>query len=71
MKLPSNIDASGFINAFQNSDYRIRRQTGNHVRLSKQQNGQQNITVPNHDPLTIGTLNAKLANVAHHLGVTK
>jgi predicted RNA binding protein YcfA (HicA-like mRNA interferase family) len=71
MKLPRNIDASEFIKALQKYGYRISRQTGSHVRLSTQQNGNHNITVPNHDPLRIGTLNAILADVAHHHGVTK
>jgi len=36
-----------------------------------QQNGQHHITIPNHDPLKIGTLNAILTDVAQHLGVSK
>jgi len=51
--------------------YLSTRQSGSHIRLSTQQNGQHHITIPNHDPLKIGTLNAILTEVAQHLGIPK
>jgi len=51
--------------------YESTRQSGSHIRLSTQQNGQHHITIPNHDPLKIGTLNAILTEVAQHLGIPK
>ncbi len=71
MKLPRNIDAQQFIKALQKYGYQPSRQTGSHIRLTTQQNGQHHITVPNHDPLRIGTLNAILTDVAQHLGISK
>ncbi len=71
MKLPRNIDAQQFIKALQNYGYQPTRQTGSHIRLTTQQNGQHHLTIPNHDPLRIGTLNAILTDVAQHLGVSK
>jgi len=71
MKLPRNIDAPQLIKALQKYGYQPSRQTGSHIRLTTQQNGQHHITVPNHDPLRIGTLNAILTDVAQHLGISK
>jgi len=51
--------------------YESTLQSGIHIRLSTQQNGQHHITIPNRDPLKIGTLNAILTEVAQHLGIPK
>ena len=71
MKLPRDIDASDLIKALYKFGYQPTRQTGSHIRLTTQQNGQQHLTIPNHDPIKIGTLNAILTEVAQHLGVSK
>jgi len=39
--------------------------------LSTQSNGEHHVTIPNHDPLRVGTLGAILASVAAHLGVSR
>ncbi|MEI1374136.1 type II toxin-antitoxin system HicA family toxin [Nostoc sp. UHCC 0926] len=46
-------------------------QKGSHIRLTTQQNGEHHITVPAHDPIKIGTLNAILRDVAAHAGLTR
>ncbi|MHC5830542.1 MAG: type II toxin-antitoxin system HicA family toxin, partial [Nostoc sp.] len=46
-------------------------QKGSHIRLTTQQNGEHHITVPAHDPIKIGTLNAILKDVAAHAGLTR
>jgi predicted RNA binding protein YcfA (HicA-like mRNA interferase family) len=61
MKLPRDIDASDLIKALYKFGYEPTRQTGSHIRL----------TIPNHDPIKIGTLNAILTEVAQHLGIYK
>jgi predicted RNA binding protein YcfA (HicA-like mRNA interferase family) len=71
MKLPRNVDSQQLIKALQKYDYQATRQTGSHIRLTTQQNGQHHITIPNHDPLRIGTLNTILTEVAQHLGISK
>ena len=68
MKIPRNIDAQQLIKALHKYGYEPTRQTGSHIRLTTLQNGQHHITIPNHDPLRIGTLNAILTDVAQHLG---
>ena len=50
-------------------DYMATRQSGSHVRLTCNVPTQHHVTVPNHDPLRIGTLAGILAAVAdaHHM----
>jgi len=71
MKLPRDIDALQLIKSLTKFGYEPTRQSGSHIRLTTQQNGQHHITIPNHDPLKIGTLNAILTEVAQHLSVSK
>jgi predicted RNA binding protein YcfA (HicA-like mRNA interferase family) len=71
MNLPRDIDSSKLIKALRKLGYETTRQSGSHIRLTTQQNGQHHITIPNHDPLKIGTLNAILTEVAQHLGIPK
>ena len=46
--------------------YRVTRQSGSHVRLTTDTPSQHHVTIPNHDPLKVGTLAAILADVAAH-----
>lgn len=71
MKLVRNIDAQQLIIALQKYGYQPSRQTGSHIRLTTHQNGQHHITIPNHNPLRIGTLNAILIDIAKHLEISK
>jgi len=71
MKLPRDIDSQQLIKSLNKFGYEPTRQSGSHIRLTTQQNGQHHITIPNHDPLKIGTLNAILTEVAQHLSVSK
>lgn len=41
------------------------------MRLTSQQNGEHHITIPRHDPLRIGTLNAILKDISEHLGISR
>ena len=61
----------GFIKSLKHFEYAVTRQTGSHIRLSTQQNGQHHITIPNHNPIKIGTLSAILADIAVHFNKTK
>jgi len=71
MKLPRDLDASDLIQLLHKFGYEPTRQTGSHIRLTTQQNGQHHLTIPNHDPLKIETLNAILSEVAQHLSISK
>ena len=49
--------------------YEITRQSGSHIRPTTQEYGEHHVTIPNHDPLRIGTLAAILDAVAAHHGL--
>lgn len=71
MKLPRDLSGSELVNALDRLGYEISHQKGSHIRLTTQQNSEHHITVPAHDPIKIGTLNAILRDVAAHAGLTR
>ncbi|MBX9784594.1 MAG: type II toxin-antitoxin system HicA family toxin [Chitinophagaceae bacterium] len=71
MKLPRDINASGLIKALQSLGYEVTRQTGSHIRLTTVQGGTHHITIPNHNPIKIGTLSSILNGIAEHFNTTK
>ena len=57
MKVPRDVDADDLIHLLERYGYDVIRQTGSHIRLSKKlDEGEHVITVPNHAPIKIGTL---------------
>jgi predicted RNA binding protein YcfA (HicA-like mRNA interferase family) len=66
VKLPRDLSGKDFIKALDLLDYEVTRQTGSHVRLTTQRNGEHHITIPAHDPIKIGTLNAILREISDH-----
>ncbi|MEH2287614.1 type II toxin-antitoxin system HicA family toxin [Nostoc sp.] len=70
MKLPRDLSGLELINALARLGYEVSHQKGSHIRLTTQQNGEHHITVPAHDPIKIGTLNAILKDVAAHADLT-
>ena len=51
--------------------YSITRQSGSHMRLSRQAaGGQQHLTIPAHKPMRVGTLRQILKDVASQIGVS-
>ncbi len=71
MRIPRNLSSAQLIQLLARWGYEITRQTGSHIRLTTQENGQHHITIPAHDPLKIGTLNSILRGVAEHFSLTK
>ncbi|MEH2234059.1 MAG: type II toxin-antitoxin system HicA family toxin [Nostoc sp.] len=71
MKLPRDLSGSELVNALARLGYEVSHQKGSHIRLTTQQNGEHHITVPAHDPIKIGTLNAILKDIAAHAGLTR
>ena len=51
--------------------YEISRQNGSHIRLSTQQNGEHHITIPQHNPLKIGTFSTILNDIAKHFSLSR
>ena len=71
MKIPRNLKGSSLIKHLSTLGYEVTRQLGSHVRLTTALNGQHHITVPNHNPIKVGTLSAILGQIAKHHGMTK
>ncbi|MDC0832087.1 type II toxin-antitoxin system HicA family toxin [Geitlerinema sp. CS-897] len=51
--------------------YRVVHQQGSHIILDTESPHHQRISIPNHNPLRLGTLNSILRAVASHKGVSK
>jgi predicted RNA binding protein YcfA (HicA-like mRNA interferase family) len=66
MKLPRDISGLELARLLKKLGYQITRQTGSHLRLTTTENGQHHITVPNHNPIKVGTLAGILSEVASH-----
>ncbi|MEO1560798.1 MAG: type II toxin-antitoxin system HicA family toxin [Cyanobacteria bacterium J06632_19] len=71
MKLPRDLSGEDLVKALASFEYVMDRQTGSHIRLTTQLNGEHHITVPAHNPLKVGTLNAILRDVAEHFDLTR
>ena len=57
MKVPRDVNAADLINLLKHYGYSVIKQTGSHIRLSKVLDaGEHSITIPNHKPIKIGTL---------------
>lgn len=71
MKLPRDLSGRELAKALESFGYRVEHQTGSHLRLTSQDNGEHHITIPNHSPIKIGTLSAILRDVASHFELTR
>ena len=65
MKVPRNVSAGNLVNSLKRHGYFVVRQTGSHIRLSKRLDSgeEHNITIPNHAPIKIGTLQSIASEV--------
>lgn len=66
MRLPRDLTGQQLAKALEKLGYAVDRQTGSHLRLTTYDDGEHHVTVPNHSPIKIGTLNAVLRAVAEH-----
>ncbi len=64
MKLPRDISAERLVSALGRIGYVVTRQTGSHLRLSCLEPVEHHLTIPNHDPIRVGTLAAILRDIA-------
>lgn len=70
-RLPRDLDAKSLIKALAELEYVVVRQSGSHIRVRTDRNGEHQETIPHHSPLKIGTLNAILTNIARHHGLSR
>ncbi|MEI6089494.1 MAG: type II toxin-antitoxin system HicA family toxin [bacterium] len=71
MRIPRDITGYELLKLLNIFGYEITRQTGSHIRLTTSLKGEHHITIPNHNPLKIGTLSAILNDIAVHFEITK
>lgn len=66
MKVPRDLSGPELIRRLGRLGYAVTRQSGSHVRLTTNENGEHHATVPNRDPLRLVTLSAILDAVGMH-----
>ncbi len=71
MKTPRDITGAELAKKLGKLGYEITRQTGSHLRITTYQNGEHHATIPNHNPLKIGTLSGILDDIANHFQMNK
>ena len=71
MRLPRDLSGSDLAQALRKLGYRVTRQTGSHLRLTTTEHGEHHLTIPQHNPLRIGTLSAILGDVAAHIELSR
>jgi len=72
MRIPRDFSGSELVKRLGRLGmHAVTRQTGSHIRLTSQARGEHHVTIPNHDPLRIGTLASILDSVAAHHGMTR
>ncbi len=71
-KIPRDMTGKLLCKFLKNYSYEISRQTGSHIRLSKSSSDCiHHITIPNHNPIKVGTLNKILTDIAEKLKISK
>jgi predicted RNA binding protein YcfA (HicA-like mRNA interferase family) len=71
LRLPRDLSGEELAVLLGRYGYEVTRQTGSHVRLTTAQGGEHHITIPRHQSLRVGTLNAILRDVAEHLDIPR
>lgn len=72
MKVPRDLSGAQLIKVLcRDWDYHTVHQEGSHVILQTETPGHQRLSVPNHNPLRVGTLNGILRAVAIHKRVDR
>jgi predicted RNA binding protein YcfA (HicA-like mRNA interferase family) len=69
--MPRDLAGADLVKHLGRFGYSVTRQTGSHLRLTSTSYGEHHITIPNHDPLRIGTLAAILDSVSAHHHLTR
>jgi len=70
-RIPRDISGKELIKALHVLGYKQTRQIGSHIRLTTFENGEHHITIPNHDPIRIGTISNIITEIAFHFQISK
>jgi predicted RNA binding protein YcfA (HicA-like mRNA interferase family) len=69
VRIPRDVNGQLLAERLRRHGYALTRQTGSHMRLTRNSGGQQqHLTIPAHKPLRVGTLRQILKDVAAQLG---
>jgi predicted RNA binding protein YcfA (HicA-like mRNA interferase family) len=71
MKVPRDISGQELVSSLKKNGFFVSRQTGSHIRLSSHSTPQYHITIPNHDPIKIGTMNNILTELSIYFKISK
>jgi hypothetical protein len=72
MKIPRNLKGEYLAEILcRKWNYQIVHQQGSHIILETESPRHQRISIPNHSPLRVGTLNSILRSVSSPKGITK
>jgi predicted RNA binding protein YcfA (HicA-like mRNA interferase family) len=70
VRLPRDLDADDLIRALRTLGYQPTRQTGSHIRVTTELDGEHHEAIPKHSPIKIGTLQSILSSIAQHHGLS-
>lgn len=70
MKIPRDVDGPQLVSALRKLGYEATRQTGSHIRVTTQRDGENHEVIPHHSPIKVGTLNGILKRIAAHHSLT-
>jgi len=70
VKIPRDLSGADLVKALRVLGYERVRQEGSHIRLTTARGGEHHLTVPNHNPIKLGTLAGILKAVAAHHQIT-
>ena len=70
MKLPRDVDTPQLVRALGVLGYESTRQTGFHIRVTTQRDGENHEVIPYHHPIKTGTLSSILKRIAVHHRMT-
>jgi predicted RNA binding protein YcfA (HicA-like mRNA interferase family) len=72
MKLPRDLSGAQLVKSLcRDWGYRVVHQEGSHIILQTDTPTHQRLSVPNHDPLRVGTLHGIIRAVAAHKGMDR
>lgn len=71
MRIPRDVGGDELARLLKRHGYEVTRQVGSHMRLTTKKGGEYHVTIPQHKPLRIGTLNSILKDVADHLKLSR
>jgi predicted RNA binding protein YcfA (HicA-like mRNA interferase family) len=72
VRLPRDLSGRDLAKALGKTyGYQVNRQSGSHIRLTRDVGEEHHVTVPDHENLRVGTLGGILRSVERHLGVSR